>query len=474
MMSGSSMDCWRPFLSSTSERCISASGLQSGLRQTISRLTFLWCLVVFAFSGCSQQEAPQNADSDARLMDELLGENPAEDSLHADAQRNNTSRRNGAPDPQFENTLPVSTVSNSSIGNPSMTPPPRVATARGERLELRLHAGDRFPLLKTVEQTLIQKSEQFPAVAQTKLSLMMALQVEQVTDSAILLSVNYNRITYAHDLNGQRLEYDSAVHQNNVPHDVLPYAGMINNGFSFWIGRDNKIRELVGYNEFLQRCVQNVTGERRDTLLAEISSRFGDDGVANFIDDSIGLLPYDTNADSDSATRVAPGDVWTREHRMLQPAPIYLTSTYRLMSINERTAEIDITGRIASGESVRQAEAASLKILGGHSLGKCTVDRGTGLPLQMDQTRFLSMIVTTADGQQIPQDKTIITTIRAFPEMKRPSVMYQPAQPPLQQQQQVIQPVAGSQVVGDPNAGRVSQIPVTPPPGAPVQAVYPQ
>lgn len=412
-------------------------------------------------SGCSQQEnAPANA-SDSQLMDELLGDSSlptnATASEHSAPPSDQSLPSGTGNQSETTDVRPVSTVTGRA---------PLPAAAKGERLELHLQQGDRFPLMKTVEQSLVQKSEQFPAMAQTRLSLLMAIQVEQVTDSAILMSVRYNRISYSHDLNGQKLEYDSSVHQNDIPFDVQPYAGMINNGFSFWIGRDNRIRELVGYSEFLQRCVQNVTGERRETLLSEISNRFGDDGVANFIDDSIGLLPYDNSVDPESATRVAVGDVWTREHRMMQPAPVYLTSTYRLFSIDAHTAEIDISGRIASGETVRQEEKAGLKILGGHSLGKCVVDRATGLPLQMDMTRYLNMVVTLADGQQIQQDKTITTTVRAFPETRRPVVMQPGGQPAATAP---VRPVAAAAE----QRNAAEQIPTAGDPNQPVRAVYP-
>ncbi len=292
------------------------------------------------------------------------------------------------------------------------------ATAQGERLELRLQKGDRFPLMKTVEQTLEQRSAIAPAVARTKLELMLAITVEEVKSDAVLLGVTYSRVAYEHDVNGQRLSYDSASHQGAVPWDAVPYAGMIGNGFSFWLGRDNSIRELVGYQSFLERCVAEVPLERRQTLLSEISNRFGDDGVANFIDDSIGLLPYDGTVDADAATRVLPGDVWTRERRLMQPVPIYLTSTYRLTGINHKTAEIEILGRVASGEAMTGSDHGRLRITGGHSEGHCSVDRATGLPLEMNLTRSITMKLTTSDNQEVTQEKQIFTTIRSFPEAR--------------------------------------------------------
>ena len=369
-------------------------------------------------TGCGSTE-PAPADADTALIDELLSsggdstaqlKEPAEPVYTEDNQTDHTQT--------VSRTRPADRRSGQS-------------SARGERLELRLQKGDRFPLVKTVHQTLNQRSELAPALAETRLELTLVITVEEVRDDAILLGVRYSRVNYAHDVAGQQLAYDSSTHAGAVPWDALPYAGMINNGFSFWLGRDNSIREMVGYKEFLERCVAEVPLERRETLLSEISNRFGDDGVANFVDDSIGLLPYNTTVDPDAATRVLPGDVWTRERRLMQPVPVQLTSTYRLTDINDTTAEIDITGRIASGEAAAFNTAGRLRISGGHSLGRCIVDRATGLPLEMNLTRYITMKLTTADEKEVVQEKTIVTTIRAFPETRGP-VTAAPVSTPIQ------------------------------------------
>jgi hypothetical protein len=400
-------------------------------------------------TGCGSTE-PAPADADTALIDELLSsggdstaklKEPAEPVYTEDNHTDHTQT--------VSRTRPADRRSGQS-------------SARGDRLELRLQKGDRFPLVKTVHQTLVQRSEQAPALAETRLELTLVITVEEVRDDAILLGVRYSRVNYAHDVAGQQLAYDSSTHAGAVPWDALPYAGMINNGFSFWLGRDNSIREMVGYKEFLERCVAEVPLERRETLLSEISNRFGDDGVANFVDDSIGLLPYDATVDPDAATRVLPGDVWTRERRLMQPVPVQLTSTYRLTEINDTTAEIDITGRIASGDAAASNTAGRLRISGGHSLGRCIVDRATGLPLEMNLTRYITMKLTTADEKEVVQEKTIVTTIRAFPETRGP-VAAAPVSTPIQRVSGFNEPQNQQSSSAQPNTGRRA-----------VRAVYPE
>jgi hypothetical protein len=126
--------------------------------------------------------------------------------------------------------------------------------------------------------------------------------------------------------------------------------------------------------------------------------------------------------DADAASMVMPGDVWTRERRLMQPVPVYLTSTYRLTDINAATAEIEITGRIASGEAVNSEGAGRVRISGGRSLGQCIVDRVSGLPVDVRLNRVMTIQIQTEEGLEVTQEKEILTTIRAFPEIRESGV----------------------------------------------------
>jgi hypothetical protein len=416
-------------------------------------IVFPGLLALSVCLGCGGP-GPATTDADLDLMDELLG--PEDEARETASTLHTPDQIDLAAEPAGIAARAVAHTAEPISGEKGKTAPV------GEKLELHLLQGDRFPLVKTIEQTLIQKSDVAPAMARTKLELTLIITVEDVRADGWRLGVRYSRVLYQHDLNGQYLSFDSGNHQGQIPWDAIPYAGMVNNGFSFWLSRNNSIREVVGYREFLERCVANVPLDRRATLLSEISSRFGDDGVANFVDDTIGLLPYDNTVDQASATRVLPGDLWTRERRLMQPVPIHLKSTYRLLSLNERTAEIEITGRVATGEAGAPTDTGRLRIIGGQSMGHCTVDRATGLPLEMNLSRFIKMQLTTSDNQKVMQEKQIVTTIRSFPEMRGVTVG-------APQQNSPIQPASAT----GPPSGAVQQIPTQSGSSRPVRALYP-
>ncbi|OYW24339.1 MAG: hypothetical protein B7Z55_02470, partial [Planctomycetales bacterium 12-60-4] len=120
-----------------------------------------------------------------------------------------------------------------------------VYTAEPSDLALQLPVGTRFPLVKTVDQRLTQQLGSGPVVGQTRLELRMSLLVEEQRQDARRLSVRYHRVRYAQDLGGEQVSYDSDNPPILIPPAALVYSGLKDNTFSFWLGADNRVKELV-------------------------------------------------------------------------------------------------------------------------------------------------------------------------------------------------------------------------------------
>jgi len=214
-------------------------------------------------------------------------------------------------------------------------------------------------------------------------------------------------VRYEHSVKGVQQSFDSSVSDaRTVPAELALYAGLVNNGFSFWLGRDNTVGELVGYNAFLQRCVALLPVQQQAAVLSGISDRFGTEGVAGFVDDSIGILPYNAATQS---TQVSLGDIWTREKSVAMPVPVQVKSTYRLQSVAPRAATIQVTETLTPTASV---PGSAVAIDGGRSMGTCIIDRTTGLPVDVGRTTFVSLRVNTADGQSVAPENRIVTRAR--------------------------------------------------------------
>lgn len=323
---------------------------------------------------------------------------------------------------KVEDVKPPGAVAEQTQQPPVEVAPVSLREEKVEVLELNLAVNQRFPMIKTVEQTLSQASAAGVVQSKSKLELILALTVEELQeDGRKRLRVQYSGVKYSHDIAGEKVSFDSNRSSGPAPPEVQAYQGLVQNGFSFWIGPDNKIIELVGFDQFMQRCLQNTPVSQRETVLAKISETSGDDGVANFIDDSIGLLPYNINKEHQGGA-VRVGESWTKTRRLTQPIPMVLKTEYTLRELNDNIARINIAGDIAASKISspinQHGKSVQLFIRGGKSFGSCLIDRHTGLPLESRIERFLETTVKLENGKQFEQQKQIVTTIRAFPHQE--------------------------------------------------------
>ena len=305
------------------------------------------------------------------------------------------------------------------ISSPQPAPPRAVPQTPSAVLRLNLQPGRRIPLLKTVQQTLIQKMPQGDIVNRDWLEMLVTLRLEQMTeDGRRKLSVRYERVRYQNEIGGQTVSFDSDRPTDQLPAVMLPYRGLVDNGFAFWIGPDHRILEPVGFADFLKRCIRDVPPAQREQVLNAFANST-EEGVANFVDDSIGYLPLADHP-------VIEGETWTRERSLSRPVPLFIQNHCSLSRLTDRIADIDIAGTIATtrtfGEQAgdKQGEVQVI-VRGGHAHGTCRIDRETGLPLHASVKHLLDMAVRQADGREFVQQKITTTTVRLFPEQSMPN-----------------------------------------------------
>ena len=311
--------------------------------------------------------------------------------------------------------------------DPADSAPP---LAPKQRLELNLKPGDRFPLIKTVEHSLRQPVPDGFSISRSSLEMLLSVTVNEIHESLPgqtpadpragqkKLQVQYHRVRFSQQLPGRnKVEYDSDAPALPIPLAAQGYHGLKDNAFEFWLSSSNQILEIVGFDQFLDRCLREVQPARKQQVRAAMAATSGGDGITNFVEDSIGLLP---------TTAVREGDGWTRERQVLQPLPMYTSTRYTLRRITDEIAEIDIAGTISPsatfGQSNQPSNDLNVTIRGGNSLGYCLLDRRTGLPMQSRVEQSLDMNVRLADGSEFDQQKTTVTTIKYFPEQGVPQV----------------------------------------------------
>jgi hypothetical protein len=298
-----------------------------------------------------------------------------------------------------------------------------------ENLEFRLKVGTRFPLFKTVEQRLRQLSPNGgrPIDSSSHLTMKLFVTVEAIEQGVKRLGVRYQQVRYEHDIAGEKVSYDSALFPKTIPDAAWIYHGLVDNGFSFELGADNRIVQVFDFDAFLKRCVRYAPASQQQELLTRLVATQEDEGIANFIDDSVGILPYnvdDLNADA----TVKAGASWRKNRQIMRPIPMIIDTAYRLGDINDRYATLELFGHIVPAQIqqassvVQHAEASEkMTLRNGHCFGTCTIDRESGLPIQSDVTRRMDLTLELPTGAKFDQFKVIVTTIRTFPEQGSPA-----------------------------------------------------
>ncbi len=284
---------------------------------------------------------------------------------------------------------------------------------RGE-LKLQLKPGVQFPLKKQVITTLVQTSSDGTVQqAQTQLRLLMAITVEEVANGRTRLGVRYNRVEFDQTLtDGQKLEYRSTQPPAQIPVAAQAYHDMVNDGFSFWIGQDNQINEVVGFREFLGRCLANVPASQQKQVMLGMEAGSDENGISDFVDNTIGLLPF--------GQEVTPGQEWTRHRSVTRPIPMIVQCKYTLQELTPAEATVKITGEIIPSQSnnqIRQVEGDEINVtvLGGSTVGQCVIFRDTGLPKESYTERVVNMTADLGNGFIFEQTKTVQTRVEAFP-----------------------------------------------------------
>ncbi|REK25223.1 MAG: hypothetical protein DWQ45_13065 [Planctomycetota bacterium] len=306
----------------------------------------------------------------------------------------------------------------------SESPVPTADAVPRTELKLNLRAGDRFPLRKVVEQELAQsEAGQLSSVSRSRLEMLMAITVDERQGSETRLSVRYDRIRFEQEVGGRKVVYDSANPPQSLPGELAAYHGMIGNGFSFWLDAKNRIQRVEGFSDFLDSCLRHVPAEQRSRVLLGVEVSSGEDGVADFIDDTIGLLPFDAPK--------AVGESWTRTRRMARPVQMEIQNVCTLDEFTDQFAVIDIRGRVtpilSSGVQTVSHESVTLRVNNGFTQGRCVVFRDTGLPRESRIEHEVEMTVVMPGGASYDQHKRVVSTVQAYPAMRAAGVA--PASP---------------------------------------------
>lgn len=303
-------------------------------------------------------------------------------------------------------------VKQSTAVDPSVPVAPPVERAE---LKLSVAVGQRFPLRKVVEQQIVQS---YPGTPDTRtestvsrLEMLLSITVEGSDATGPRLGVRYDRVRFSRENRGEKLEYDSAQPPVALPLELAAYQGMIGRGFSFWLGAENRIARVEGFAAFVQAALAKVPPERRHDVLLGVEAGTGEDGVVDFVDDTLGLLPFDGAK--------AAGDTWRHTRRIARPVPMHIDSLCTLRDLTPELAVVDVRGEVTPlvSSGVRTVAHESLQIIveRGRTVGECVLFRETGLPKESKIVQEVDLAIRSPGKPVMQQHKRVTTTIESYP-----------------------------------------------------------
>lgn len=260
----------------------------------------------------------------------------------------------------------------------------------------------RIPLRRRIEQTVSQGD----LVTSTTLQLDFNISINTIVDDGgRRFGVHYDRVRYSGTYGGTSFEYDSES-TGAPPLQALPFQGLVNNDFYFWIDQAGKIK-LDGFDRFLGRCVLGLPSAERDLVLSQLRVISDEEGVARFVDDNIGLL-------GNGLPSQVPTHPWSRMRKLKGDVPTNILTNYSVESQDENDVTIKINGTISPAENqiitVANRDVPLITVDSGQLAGTCTIDRQTGLPKSSHVKQSLDMFVQLPDGTRLRQRKEVVIT----------------------------------------------------------------
>ena len=296
---------------------------------------------------------------------------------------------------------------------------PPESSANALENEPKLKIGDQFRFLKTVEHRLTQIDSTETRISTSRTTIALMLTVNNIlSDGRKQFSVDFQDVEYEQDLNGKRVRFSSGDPDESLPPEAMLYAGLTHNGFSFWVGVDNSVQDVIGFDDFLRRCVRTAPGRFQAMIHQQLESMKSEDAVADFIDAGIGILPFSSDHRHPGIS-LQRGAIWELNPRLDdRPIRVETNTSCLLKEVTAQSAEILLTSRIQSSPRplIMTDPEGDLRISvkGGSCTGFCRISLRSGLPINSRMQRSLELQIELPDGQTLQQFKDTVNTLASI------------------------------------------------------------
>lgn len=233
----------------------------------------------------------------------------------------------------------VVAISSSSVHHhtASVTEPPGSTV----RLQLNLEPGETYYQRSVIRQRVVLGDEEDEQITESIIGTGMKYKVvRRDNDGVHKLRVTYDWVRISTQLDGQRIDYDSAKSLIPETNGAVHYAAQVGQTFGLTMAADGRIIALEGLPAMHERIALRITelGGRGSAYLPMIQEQFGEQSLRHGLSLFEPVLPDST---------VMVGDAWTHASKNTAGFAREVDATHRLAEVKNGIAliEADVTIR---------------------------------------------------------------------------------------------------------------------------------
>lgn len=274
-------------------------------------------------------------------------------------------------------------------------------------LKFKLEKGKTYTHHIVTETTSKQSIQGMEQVIQQMATSDTRMKLTDENDQSNTYTIWYENISMSIEQMGMKQEFSSdttALDQVDPMSQIL--SSLTKKEFTADIDLKGKIKKVNGLEEIITNAT-SAMGEQASMVRDQISSGFGDSGLAKNMEMFTAVMPNET---------VKIGSTWTNEQFTSSGLPLILRNIYTLKSISGGIANIEVKAEISVAPDQSSTEIQGMKasyFLEGDRTGELKMEINTGFVTEANMNDEIVGSITIDSSPQMPEGMTIPIEINA-------------------------------------------------------------
>lgn len=286
------------------------------------------------------------------------------------------------------------------------------ASGKPVQLEWKFRKGDTFRMTMDVNQKIDQTIDgKLQKLVQTVVAVAKLQVIEELPEGKanVRFICERMRMTQSGAATADMDSDRAPGAPGGQPGDAV-FRALVGKGFTARMNRSGVFEEVKGCDDMIESMIAAspvaVDPASRQMLRTQFRQQFGDDAMREQFGPLMDIYPE---------VPVDNGATWKKSAEMTRGFPVRIETTHKLLSHDEKTARVGMTGVLMPTSSNKPMEMGQLSMvfaLKGTQKGDLTVDLTSGWPSEMRVYQDFAGEVT-ASGPGIPGRQTWPITIKS-------------------------------------------------------------